>query len=82
MNEIVGLLGGVLIDADAAPAHLMHHRQQVDFKPIGVARAFPLDDLLENFGHFERSHRVDLGVGADDGAPAVARCRIGLGSSC
>ena len=45
MNVIVGLLGGVLIDADAAPAHLMHHRQQVDLEPIGVARSFPLDDL-------------------------------------
>ena len=49
-EQIVGLFGGVLIDADAAAAHLVHHRQQVDFQPIGVARSFPLDDLLENFG--------------------------------
>ena len=76
MKSIVGLLGGVLIDADAAAAHLMHHRQQVDFQPIGVARSFPLDDRREHFGQLRafaphRSRRRGR-----HSAPAIARCRI------
>ena len=46
-QQIARLLGGVLIDADAAPAHLEHHRQQIDFEPIGVARPFPIQDRIE-----------------------------------
>ena len=33
---VARLFGRALIDADAAPAHLVHHRQQIDFEPIGA----------------------------------------------
>ena len=35
---VARLLGGALIDANAAAAHFVHHRQQINFEPIGVAR--------------------------------------------
>ena len=46
-QQIARLLGGVLIDANAAAAHFQHHRQQVDFEPIGVAGSFPIQDRVE-----------------------------------
>ena len=46
-QQIARLLGGVLIDANAAAAHLQHHRQQVNFEPIGVARPFAVEDRIE-----------------------------------
>ena len=46
-QQIARLLGGVLIDANAATAHFQHHRQQVDFEPIGVARPFAIQDRVE-----------------------------------
>ena len=44
---VARLFGRALIDADAAPAHLMHHRQQVDVKPIGGAGAFLIEDRVQ-----------------------------------
>ena len=44
---IASLFGGILIDADAAAAHLEHHRQQVDVEPIGGARALAVEDRIE-----------------------------------
>ena len=46
-QQIARLLGGVLIDANAAAAHRQHHRQQIDFEPIGGARAFLIEDRIE-----------------------------------
>ena len=80
-GNIVGLLGGTLIDADAAPAHLMHHRQQIDLQPIGVARAFPLDDRPQIFKQPQRGDRVDLGVGADERAGSCQMYRL-IESAC
>jgi hypothetical protein len=40
-------LGSDGIDADTAPAHLMHHRQQIDLEPIGRARAFLVEYWIE-----------------------------------
>ena len=44
---VARLFGGTLIDADAAPAHLMHHRQQIDVEPIGVAGALLVEDRVQ-----------------------------------
>ena len=46
---VARLFGRALIDADAAPAHLVHHRQQIDFQPIGVAGAFLIEDRVQIF---------------------------------
>ena len=43
------MLGGTLIDAIAAPAHLMHHRQQVNVKPIGGASTLAVEDRIQVF---------------------------------
>src|SRR6516162_11547413 len=40
---VASLLGGTLINTDAAPAHLEHHGQQVNVEPIGGARAFLIE---------------------------------------
>ena len=64
-EKIVGLFGGVLVDPDAAATHLMHHRQQINFQPIGVARSFSRDDRSERLVGFERAHRIGLGIRAD-----------------
>ena len=40
------LLMAVLLP-DAAPAHLMHHRQQVNLEPVGGARALLVEDGVE-----------------------------------
>ena len=37
------------VDADSAAPHLVHHGQQIDLEPIGVARAFPIEDLDQVF---------------------------------
>ena len=71
---IARLLGGVLIDADAAPAHLQHHRHQVDFEPIGVARPFLIQDRIELLEQLERGHRIGFGIGADKARRQLARC--------
>ena len=44
---VARLFGGALINANAAPAHFMHHRQQIDVQPIGVARAFLIEDRIQ-----------------------------------
>ena len=44
---IARLFGRALIDANAAAAHLVHHRQQIDVETIGVARAFAVEDRIE-----------------------------------
>ena len=44
---VARLFGRTLIDANAAPAHLMHHRQQIDVEPVGVARAFLIEDRVQ-----------------------------------
>ena len=44
---IASLFGRVLIDANAAAAHLVHHRQQVDVEPIGGAGALAVEDRIE-----------------------------------
>ena len=44
---VARLFGRTLIDANAAPAHLMHHRQQIDVEPIGVAGAFLIEDRVQ-----------------------------------
>ena len=44
---VARLLGSALIDANAAPAHLMHHRQQIDVEAIGVARPFLIQNRIE-----------------------------------
>ena len=64
-QQIARLLGGVLIDANAAAAHFQHHRQQVDFEPIGVARSFAVQDRVELLKQQQRINRVGLGIRAD-----------------
>ena len=64
-QQIARLLGGVLIDANAAAAHLQHHRQQVDFEPIGVAGLLLIQDRVELLKQQQRVDRVGLGVWAD-----------------
>ena len=46
---VAALFGSTLIDTNAAPAHLMHHRQQIDFQPVGVARALAVEDRVQVF---------------------------------
>ena len=50
-QQIARLFGGILIDADAAAAHLVHHRQQIDFEPVGGARSFLIEDRIEIFSN-------------------------------
>ena len=73
-QQIARLLGGVLIDANAAAAHLQHHRQQVDFEPIGVARAFPIEDRVELLEQRERVRPRRPRHRGRQSAPAIARC--------
>ena len=63
---VAPLFGSTLINADAAPAHLMHHRQQIDFQPVGVARAFLIEDWIQVFKQPQRGDRIALGVGSDE----------------
>ena len=44
---VARLFGGTLIDANAAAAHLMHHRQQIDVEPIGGAGALLIEDRVQ-----------------------------------
>jgi hypothetical protein len=44
---IARLLSRGGVDADAAAAHFMRHRQQVNFEPIGGARALLVEDGVE-----------------------------------
>ena len=81
-QQIARLLGGVLIDADAAPAHLQHHRQQINFEPIGVARSFPIQDRIELLKQRERARRIGLGVGADIARRQLPNVLLWRGSSC
>ena len=46
---VARLFGGALIDADAAPAHFVHHRQQIDVEPIGGAGALLVEDRIQVF---------------------------------
>ena len=63
---IARLFGGALVDADAAAAHFVHHRQQIDVKPIGVARALLVEDRIRGLSNSASVFdRVGLGVGAD-----------------
>ena len=73
-QQIARLFGGVLIDANAAAAHLQHHRQQVDFEPIGVARSFAIQDRVERLKQLERARPRRPRRTGRQSAPAVARC--------
>src|SRR6478752_6043857 len=64
-QQIARLLGGVLINAYAAAAHFQHHRQQVDFEPIGAADILLVQDRVELLEQQQRIKRVGLGVWAD-----------------
>ena len=64
-QQIARLLGGVLINANAAAAHFQHHRQQVDFEPIGAADILLVQDRVELLKQQQRIKRVGLGVWAD-----------------
>ena len=44
---VARLFGRTLIDANAAPAHLMHHRQQIDVETIGGAGALLVEDRIQ-----------------------------------
>ena len=44
---IASLFGRILIDANAAAAHLVHHRQQIDVETIGGAGALAVEDRIE-----------------------------------
>ena len=46
-NQIARLLGLGGVNADAAAAHLVHHRQQIDFEPVGVPRSFAVENGIE-----------------------------------
>ena len=46
---VARLFGSTLIDANAAPAHRVHHRQQINFQPIGGAGAFLIEDRIQVF---------------------------------
>ena len=48
-DQIARLFGRTLVDANAAATHLVHHRQEIDFKPVGVARSFAIEDRIEIF---------------------------------
>ena len=48
-DQVARLLGCALIDADSAPSHLVHHRQQIDLKPIGVSCVLAIEDRIEVF---------------------------------
>ena len=63
---IARTLGGTDVDADAAEAHLQHHRQQIDLEPIGVARALLVEDGIEALAQRERVGGVGLGVWPDE----------------
>ena len=43
------LFGGTLINANAAAAHFVHHRQQIDVETIGRAGAFLIEDWIQIF---------------------------------
>ena len=63
---VARLFGGALIDANAAAAHLVHHRQQIDVKPIGGARAFAIEDRVRGSQIAPAcATAIGLGVGAD-----------------
>jgi len=46
-NQIVRTLSCAPIDANSTAAHLMHHGQQVNLKPVGGARALLVEDGVE-----------------------------------
>ena len=64
-QQIAGLLGGILVDANTATAHLQNHRQQVDVQAISVAGLFLIQDGVELLKQQERVDRIGLGVRAD-----------------
>ena len=76
-QQIARLLGGALIDADAAPPHLQHHRHQVDVEPVGVAQSLAVEDRLERLEQLRASVRVGLGVGADKSRRQLPDVRSG-----
>ena len=63
---IATLFGRALVNTDAALAHCMHHRQQIDVPPIGVARPFPIEDRVQVFDYLQRGDRICLGVGSNE----------------
>jgi len=62
---IASLLGRILIDANAAAAHLVHHRQQIDVETIGGAGALAVEDRIEALKKPQGGDRICLGVAAD-----------------
>ena len=48
---VARLFGSALIDANAAAAHLMHHRQQINLEPVGVARALLVEDRVRGLSN-------------------------------
>ena len=63
---VAPLFGGTLIDADAAPAHLEAHRQQVNFEPIGGARTFLIENWIEVFIQQQCADRILFGVASNE----------------
>ena len=46
---VARLFGSTLIGANAAPTHFVHHRQQVNVKPIGGASILTVEDRIQIF---------------------------------
>src|SRR5215472_7810232 len=61
-QEIAGSFCGRRVNANSAPTHFMHHRQQIDLEPIGGACSFLIENWIEIFEQFERTDGVCFGV--------------------
>ena len=59
------LLGGGLVDLDAAQPHFQQHRQQLVFEPVGFAQTLAFEDREQLAAQFERLRRIGRGIGTD-----------------
>ena len=56
----------------------MHHGQQVDLEPIGVAGSFLIEDWIEVLAQRKGVDRVGLGIGADIACRQLPDVRLGV----
>ena len=71
---IARLFGRVLVNANAAPAHLMHHRQKINVEAVGVAGVLLIEDRIQVLKQRQGRDRIGFGVGADQVRGQLARC--------
>ena len=70
-HRVMHLFGAGGVDANSASAHLVHHRQQVDFEPVGAACVLAIEHRVEALKQEQCAGRVLLGI-----APNVARRQL------